>query len=99
MPSSYPLNEPPDGELTDPEARRLIYEVARERFRVLSDAHVMAWWDAKRKHEARLSRADPSAPADPFPEYDPSDIQGVLRVYVAEARAEYLAIRELDLTF
>ena len=101
MPSSYPPNELPDGELTEPEVRRLIYEVARERFRPLSDAHVLAWWDAKRKHEARLhhsSRAVPPAPADAFPEYDPSDIRNVLRVYLAEARAEFLAIRQLDLT-
>ncbi len=105
MPSNYPLNELPDGELTDPEIRRLIHDVVRERFRVISDVHLSEWWTAKRRHEQPASRPQvspvsklPSVPPIRFPDYNPADLDSVYKAILAQARIEVLAIRDMDLT-
>lgn len=84
----------PDGELTDPEVRRLIYEVVRERFRVISDTHLSEYWEAKRRYEQTHGSEVRSRP---FPRYDPSEIQDVYDALLAQAKTEVLALRKLDL--
>ena len=98
---NYPNNGPEDGELTDPEVRRLIYDVVRERFMIVSNTHLADYLRAKSDHEKPEDPKQPAAPRvprGPLPAYDPVELSVIYDALVAQARKEVLAIRGLSLS-
>lgn len=99
MTGGHLSNGPEDGELTDPEVRRLIYEVVRERFLIVSNAHLADYWKARCDHDDKTRKSGISrVPSGPVDAYDPAELTAVYDVLVAQARKEVLAIRKLGLS-
>jgi hypothetical protein len=95
--SIYPANdEPEDGTLTSPEVRRLILDVARERYLAASNVHLRDYVEAKLKYERTSAHAEKKNV--PFPEYKASDLDAIYLVLLNQAKIQVLAMQSFDLT-
>ncbi len=91
----YPSDAIEDGELTNPELRRLVHELEREWIRPAREMDVAEYWAARTKHEASAKHRgqDPT----PFPEYDPSRLDKLEEVLTQKALREVLKFTSLEL--